>query len=269
MSERDDKTPEQYLNGGSEISRLYRQAAREEPPAALNDALLAAANREVAAKPKRAYLPRSWYLPVSIAAVLVVGVTVTLLMVERGEEPFVPAVPKIVPQSDAPASQPSSQAAPEARRAQPPQEAARPATAEKKPAPAQQEIGKTKPAAEPKPFTGEAAAPAAAGAAADLSTQSGATGGAGAARQATEAAPSVAPAPVSPAKPMLRDERAAGRPAMKSMDAGEKSEKVLAPEKWLEQIAELRRQGKIAEAEASLAEFKKRYPGYPVPGERN
>ena len=39
----------------------------------------------------------------------------------------------------------------------------------------------------------------------------------------------------------------------------------LPPEKWLEQIEELRKQGKLEEAKTSLAEFKKRYPEYPLP----
>ena len=38
-----------------------------------------------------------------------------------------------------------------------------------------------------------------------------------------------------------------------------------APEKWLERIVELRRQGRFDEAKASLAEFRKRYPDYKLP----
>ena len=37
------------------------------------------------------------------------------------------------------------------------------------------------------------------------------------------------------------------------------------PEEWLAEIAEWRRQGRTAEAEASLAEFRRRYPDYPQP----
>jgi hypothetical protein len=39
----------------------------------------------------------------------------------------------------------------------------------------------------------------------------------------------------------------------------------LPPEKWLERIVELRKQGKLDEAKASLAEFRKRYPAYRLP----
>ena len=40
----------------------------------------------------------------------------------------------------------------------------------------------------------------------------------------------------------------------------------LPPEKWLEQISALRREGRIEAARASFAEFRRRYPAYPLPG---
>ena len=39
----------------------------------------------------------------------------------------------------------------------------------------------------------------------------------------------------------------------------------LPPEKWLERIEELRKQGKLDEAKASLMEFRRRYPDYRLP----
>lgn len=39
----------------------------------------------------------------------------------------------------------------------------------------------------------------------------------------------------------------------------------LAPDKWLERIEELRRQGKLEEARTSLAEFRKRFPNHELP----
>ncbi|MCB1825987.1 MAG: hypothetical protein KDJ54_15985, partial [Candidatus Competibacteraceae bacterium] len=36
------------------------------------------------------------------------------------------------------------------------------------------------------------------------------------------------------------------------------------PEEWLAAITELRRQGRTAEADAELAEFRRRYPDYPL-----
>jgi hypothetical protein len=38
-----------------------------------------------------------------------------------------------------------------------------------------------------------------------------------------------------------------------------------APEKWLEKIDELKRDGKTTEADDMLAEFKKRFPEHPLP----
>ena len=39
----------------------------------------------------------------------------------------------------------------------------------------------------------------------------------------------------------------------------------LAPEAWLARIAELRKQGRLREADESLAEFRKRYPDHKIP----
>jgi hypothetical protein len=41
-----------------------------------------------------------------------------------------------------------------------------------------------------------------------------------------------------------------------------------APEPWLEQIRRLRQQGRIDEADAALAEFRRAYPDYPLRGFR-
>lgn len=43
------------------------------------------------------------------------------------------------------------------------------------------------------------------------------------------------------------------------------SDRDLAPDKWLERIEELRKQGRIDDARASLAEFRKRYPDFKLP----
>ena len=39
----------------------------------------------------------------------------------------------------------------------------------------------------------------------------------------------------------------------------------LPPEKWLERIADLRKQGRLEEAKVSFTAFRKRYPEYPLP----
>lgn len=39
----------------------------------------------------------------------------------------------------------------------------------------------------------------------------------------------------------------------------------LSPDKWLERIEDLRRQGRLEEAKTSLSEFRERYPNYELP----
>lgn len=39
------------------------------------------------------------------------------------------------------------------------------------------------------------------------------------------------------------------------------------PERWLERIAQLRKQGRHEEADKALAEFRQRYPDYRIPEE--
>jgi hypothetical protein len=76
MTERDGK-----------LERAYRGLAREEPPASLDAAILAASRRAVA-KPS---FTRRWGLPVSLAAMLVLAIGVTLEM--RHEQPGVEVAP--------------------------------------------------------------------------------------------------------------------------------------------------------------------------------
>jgi hypothetical protein len=61
-----------------EISRRYRELAREEPPRRVDDAILAAARRATAPRARR------WYIPLAAAAVLVLAVAVAI-QVDRGE----------------------------------------------------------------------------------------------------------------------------------------------------------------------------------------
>src|SRR5258705_8898062 len=63
------------IDGDDKLSKRYRDLESEEPPRALDEAILASARRAVA--------PRSaqrWAMPVSIAAVLVLAAGVTLRM---------------------------------------------------------------------------------------------------------------------------------------------------------------------------------------------
>ena len=94
----DDGNRDDNLERQPQLARLLQAAGGEEPPAALDAAVLAAARREVSARPQvvggggEAATPvprqkRNWYVPLSIAAVLVMSVSlVTLVQQEKGDE---------------------------------------------------------------------------------------------------------------------------------------------------------------------------------------
>lgn len=69
-----------------------------------------------------------------------------------------------------------------------------------------------------------------------------------------------AAAPAAAERRSLRAAESAGNFAA-SRDAKQQE----SPQAWLVRIAELRKQGRTREAEESLAEFRKRYPDYPIP----
>lgn len=88
-------TENNNLPGDKHLSSLYKQAAQDMPPAQLDDAILAAARRETAARPHPLTSPfsGSWRIPASLAAVLVLSFGVVQLMdnepdIVNGLEPF-------------------------------------------------------------------------------------------------------------------------------------------------------------------------------------
>ncbi|MDX1434627.1 MAG: hypothetical protein R3286_19455, partial [Gammaproteobacteria bacterium] len=94
---------ERYLEGDSELSRAYRAGAAEEPPAHLDRGIrLAAARRARAARPAHGPFSRSWVVPASLAAVLVLSVSVVVLMAPPGDDGVVPAL-RTAPEPAAPA----------------------------------------------------------------------------------------------------------------------------------------------------------------------
>src|SRR5439155_2381840 len=81
-----------------------------------------------------------------------------------------------------------------------------------------------------------------------------------------ERAPPVAPqaAPASP--PEVTGDRAESKPRTRALGAASEARTAEeSPERWLERIADLRKQGRDDEADQQLAEFKKRYPDYKIP----
>lgn len=123
--------PNDGLERDPRLAQLLAATSRDEPPAALDAAILAAARREVNARPLAAggdgeagvppvralHVKRNWYVPVSIAAVLVLSVSlVTLVHQEKGDELAQPPVatsplPKAsasAPAAEPPAAKPDS-----------------------------------------------------------------------------------------------------------------------------------------------------------------
>ncbi|MBX3666371.1 MAG: hypothetical protein KF834_11855 [Burkholderiales bacterium] len=255
-----------------QLAAIYRAGAEAGPPAQLDDAIRAAARRAVKAGPRGGGL-RRWQLPLSLAAVLVLSVSVVTLMREQGADrpealllppaevqPRAAEEPQAVEKSQADPAPPSAPEAEVRRRgldkSAPPGHPAAPA----EPPPAA--VSGQKRAAPPaESRTGPAetdAAPAFAEDAAGIRPE----------RQVPRPLLRSAPAPLADlpagrsAAPARSAILAAPDPAALWRDLVE------APaEQWIERIVELRRAGKIADADALAAEFARRFPGQRLPAE--
>ncbi len=283
----DDGNRDDNLERQPELARLLQAAGGEEPPAALDAALLAAARREVSPRPQgvggsgEAATPvprqkRNWYVPLSIAAVLVMSVSlVTLVHQEKGDALTQP--PRVT-QEPAPATA----AAPPAAEPQPaelPQDAVAP-----KP---DATLRATAPLLTSKVEAGlrlQTVPPAVAeSSASDAQKQRNET----AQRDAvTEGIKPLAQAasPAAPARPDAPPAVAADRPsaaaspapALAARTAQQRSgpQQMTRPpwlieldnqplEKWLERLAQFKREGRVAEADALMSEFRRRFPDHP------
>jgi hypothetical protein len=288
--------------GGAErepgLDRLYHAAGREEPPAHLDAAILAAARREVGARPRplSSTLHR-WRVPVSIAAVVVLSVSLVTLVREEGGEQLMQAPPL------APAQPPDARTAPAAPVAS---EMTQPRPAATAPAPTRRAPREEARTDEAPADLGKMAGGLTDGAAGPMASQgAGAVSAPDAAERSRPQAFRDVPSPAerranmpqasppaddsAPRAPGLAERRGAplaSAPAGVAVGARStvqaRKEAASAnvqlpvwhgyekepPQKWLERIAELKRERRIAEAEAMLAEFKRRFPGHPLPTER-
>ena len=228
------------------LSRLYREAEAAAPPEALDRAILAASRAALAPARRRARW-QAWTLPMGVAATLVLTVTLTL-MVQREQEPPLGEAP--LPR--APASAPQERAGPgaelPAKAAAPPaakREAVR-REAEAPPAAPVPTPAASRPASQP-PAVEQKALPA---------PVPEAVGAADSARPAAamrrQSAPAADAVEMRAKSAPLRKE-AAGAAAART------------PEQWLEEIRQLKAQGREKEAAEALAEFRQAYPDYRLP----
>jgi len=253
------------------VSAGYRALGEERPPQALDDAILAASRRAVGAGPRRAGTSRvrRWALPVSIAALVVLTMSLVVrIQLERPDlETALPPAALEKPARDAKEEVAALAKRNELQRAEP-----KAKTGAVAPAPAERERDAMRPPAAPAPAP--AAAPPARQfvpeppARKQAPAESVATPSTGAAP--TAVAPSVAEGRAVPG--MREDTAAAGRVASSAAleDRAQASAEVAAkkdesPREWLERIARLRRDGRIKEADDSLADFRRRYPDYEIP----
>jgi hypothetical protein len=219
------------MTDDEKISQRYRELGAEEPPRALDDAILAAARRG----------RQRWYAPLAAAAVLVLAVAVTLHM--QVEQPDVEArAPRLEKQA-----QPAAQA---------PAKAPADIVAKAAPDRAKPKVEALAKLAEPRTFVPDplpSAAPAAAPAPA--ASASGAVAGLAGERDMR------ADRAYERARPPAAGEAMGRRAEAPTRSLAE------TPERELERIAELRGMGRHDEADRALAEFRKRYPEYRIPEE--
>jgi hypothetical protein len=292
MNESDPRDPR--------LDAAYRDAATDEPPAAIDERLRAAARRAVAAGPQslearaRGEAQRSWAarwrVPVSIAATVVVAVTLSY-MVEREDAQLArvdghpgtapPQAVAVAPSEGANAPVPAAAPTPDLAQAE---RAAKSAnrlereTAERPPpipapggadgpttngmlakeAERRQAASDTAPPASPPPQTRIAPAETQTAPAAATSVPPPAP------------APMARPAPARDlAEPSGRDRAFADRPGRMERGAAAVSaeQKPRTLEEWLGELRRLKAAGRTDELAKELAEFRKRFPDYKLPAD--
>ncbi len=264
-----DRELDTYLQGKTDLSRLYADAPQIEPPDHLDAAILAEAHRAVNARPG-AGPKRRWAIPLGLVASLFAVVMIGLQLPYMLKEPVplqAPMEAKVTAAMDESAAAPESRAQNERMKILA-TERARSVISGNTPAPVAVQAH-AQPAA-PKIAVPMAAAPAPALAAKRLEMNERAeTGNIGALSKekksanigessVNDALRSLAPAAAGVATPPpVRQERAL------MQDAADKT--VLSPEDWLMRIKKLKQAGKQEDAKTELAAFRKRYPDYPVP----
>ena len=285
-----------------ELSRIYRDAEALEPPQRVDDNILAASRRVAGARPRSAPVgfARRWGAPVALAATVVVTTTLALMVFERqsglntmtSEAPPAKRPEKVSPAEPQRADSLAKSSPAELPSAAPtlsapvPKAAVRRDPAEPPPgesAASSGRLGTGQPgfAADvpraPEALRKEETRPAPAAAVPPGGSYPGERAGADQPALSPDAqrASEVRQAPRAPAAALTGDANTLRDSALTLQRAGALSAsagrvavseaKERTPEKWLEDIRKLKTQGKTAEVERELAEFKKRHPDYRLP----
>lgn len=266
------------------LAALYRAGGETQQPSAhLDDAIRAAARRAVQAGPRRSDRFRRWSRPLSLAAVIVLSVTVVTMMREEGADRWgaddvrqLPPAPSAgIEKPDRAAAEPASRpAAPAERRMETVQTpaAAPPAAPVQRP----QAAGKTASGlAEKREREPPAAVPPAAEIAAGPSAAQEASAGADAGAREDRAPPRAlrrsAPAAVmadasrGEETMMAKQAAPAGAAVAKPGDSLWQDLEQEPAGKWLERLRELRRDGRSADFARLVAEFRRRFPDTALP----
>ena len=244
------------MSDDRDVSRRYRELEREEPPRALDDAILAASRRSAQTRPAPLVVPsgrRRWYFPLAAAAIIVLAVAVTI-HVER-EQPDAEFVVQ---------TEPAPKAAMRERAKQPqaPEFVPDPKPRPAKPPPAPESpasVLSDSKSAERRDAAPVAPPPADAVAAARESGRAAAERS-GDQERLEERAAMARQAPAPAAQAMRRAPESAREEIAQLSSLAKAS-----PDQWLLAIDDLKRQGRHDEAEKQLAEFRKRHPNYRIP----
>lgn len=286
----DDRDLEELLAEAAALRQQYRVASHMEPPVALDEAIRAAARREVRARPRTtgSGFGGSWRIPASIAAVVVVSVTVAMMvslhdpqsLATRQRPSFVAPAEVGVPKDQ---GEPARRAltAKEQRKV----EANKPAPqvgpssvvlAPSAPAPVESPIERSERAdlaakieSHVARTTGERDEPPRVQAA--RTTALPAAADASAPARAANATPAPPTAPESAAK-ATADGSVSGQPLTKeratsnfAQAESNTSPWEKDPQTWLAHVEELRAAGRMQDAQASFRAFRDRYPDYQLP----
>lgn len=272
-------TPEEDIRDPA-LSRLYREHSQGEPPPGLDAAILARARQATITRVRKTNWWRRFSAPLALTATVVLAVMLTLTMNRHPPEPQPPALAEeqppapvetrqATPPSSVVAEKPAAKA--EAKVAAP-EAKAKPVTSagmeESRPATIAGKKGVAAP--RPAPFPAESSPPGKpAGSLVEPSAPEGSlTGGAATASPAMgDKARAVRAdrAGMIPAEPSAKTRSEESQSVGTALVMPKSAVAKPTSEAWIEEIRKLRREGRKAEAEQSLKEFRRAYPDYDLP----